>query len=194
MDVSGDVCLIPGDNAELYVPSGITVPSCSSLMVYARRTGDSMGACIVDAPAGGCAGIGGAPNTTCSSGAIAGGRITVQGVFYTAGGAGIGFGGMRLGGGSVTIRGGSMTARSGRYAAAKGACDQGTSAEVTITGGTVLTQSRTSGAGIGGGQMAGSICNTCDLTGSISGGRSPQRGQQENGQTLGRGRLTASWK
>ena len=99
MDVSGDVCLIPGDNAELYVPSGITVPSCSSLTVYARRTGDSMGACIVDAPAGGCAGIGGAPNTACSSGAIAGGRITVQGVFYTAGGAGISGGGMRLGGG-----------------------------------------------------------------------------------------------
>ena len=105
--VSGDVCLILADNAELTVNGGINVANGNSLTIYAQSTGDAMG--VLSATGGESqAGIGG--------GYGAGGTITINGGVVTAtaidGGAGIGAGESGAAG-TITINGGVVTATGG---------------------------------------------------------------------------------
>ena len=168
VSVSGDVSLILCDEAALYVPSGITIPSGSSLTVYAQSTGSKMGSLTVDAPPNTCAGIGGGGMRQASGTlTIHGGSIYAKpGTFSAAIGAG--YQGTSA---NITITGGSVHAVSGNNAAAIGGGQMGGNYatgdfSITITGGSVHAEKTTNlGAGIGAGYGTASGALNITITG-----------------------------
>ena len=119
--VSGNVCLILDDAAELTVKStsgAIHVPIAQGVTNSLAIYGQTRGTGILSATGGTCPGIGGA------------------GIYNT---------------GKITINGGVVIAQGGNGAAGIGGDDDRSGGEITINGGTVLAVGGAKGAGIGGG-------------------------------------------
>ena len=150
--ITGIVCLLLCDGAELIAEKGICVSSGNTLVIYGQSINSGVLKCnnIADN-----AGIGGNSYSTCGTITINGGTVISE---YTsgAGSAGIG-GGRRSDSGLITINGGNITASGAPGASAIGGGSFG-DGNVIINGGVVNAKAKNeeyAGAGIGGGECAG---------------------------------------
>ncbi len=166
IELPKDVKLILADGATLTADKGIMVAEDGDFAVYAQSTNsDVMGALVVpDSMDEYDAGIGSGNGNDCSSIAIYGGVVTVNGGY---GAAGIGSGFFEASCGSITISGGIVTAKGGFAAAGIGTGFNSSCGDITISDGQVIAQGKESGAGIGVGKGMDAVCGKVSITGGF---------------------------
>ena len=149
VNVSGDVRLILGNNADLKCEDGIRVNGkTTSLKIYAQE-GD-LGKLTATTETDNCAGIGGGDLTQSGVISIFGGNITAT---ADSDAAGIG-GGNQSDAGTVYIFGGTINATGGSRGAGIGGGDQSTNHRIYISGGDITATGGYDAAGIGGGDCS----------------------------------------